>query len=282
MRSSSKSVAAASFAVISLLAAPSFAVGEPEASGTAKGRSAARCSAPNSCWSSKRRSMSNRPGPTLSVASLAGLAEAWAVYFIEKSASARVSMLMLAGGLTLAIPTTVAVLSATAYEPPADYLQDTAPPDEPVADPPQPTVRPSKRRPPVAAKTRARARQVRGERSVTVPSRNGTLAAATESAWLRLAPPALLDINPERIAIAIPGVEVRGRLHEDRDGGLRCEAGDRSASTGALCRLLICGHLKFASSACRDRARRNKSCRRSGANSLAIHGKFIEAVGSSA
>ncbi|HEY3498702.1 MAG TPA: hypothetical protein VGK73_28620, partial [Polyangiaceae bacterium] len=60
-------------------------------------------------------------------------------YFVEKDAtSARASMLLLAGGLTLAIPTTVAVLAATAYEPPADYLQDTPPADEPVANPPQP------------------------------------------------------------------------------------------------------------------------------------------------
>jgi colicin import membrane protein len=48
-------------------------------------------------------------------------------------------MLMLAGGMALAIPTTVAVLSATAYEPPASYTQDRAPTDEPIAEPPQPT-----------------------------------------------------------------------------------------------------------------------------------------------
>src|SRR5688572_20795501 len=69
-------------------------------------------------------------------------------YFIEQeSTSARVPMLMLAAGLTFAIPTTVAVLSATAYEPPADYLQDTPPADEPVANPPQPVGAP----PPAAA-----------------------------------------------------------------------------------------------------------------------------------
>ena len=54
-------------------------------------------------------------------------------YFLEQEGvSPRTSMLLLAGGLTLAIPTTVAVLSATAYEPPADYLEDKPPADEPV------------------------------------------------------------------------------------------------------------------------------------------------------
>ncbi|HEY1537204.1 MAG TPA: hypothetical protein VGF76_24455, partial [Polyangiaceae bacterium] len=59
-------------------------------------------------------------------------------YFIERDASPRVTMFMLAGGMALIIPVTVAVLSATAYEPPASYTQDRAPADEPVAEPPAP------------------------------------------------------------------------------------------------------------------------------------------------
>ncbi|HEY0465270.1 MAG TPA: hypothetical protein VGC79_13735, partial [Polyangiaceae bacterium] len=59
-------------------------------------------------------------------------------YFIEQEASSKATMLMLAGGMALVIPTTVLVLSATAYEPPANYTQDRAPADEPVAEPPQP------------------------------------------------------------------------------------------------------------------------------------------------
>ena len=58
-------------------------------------------------------------------------------YFIEQDASPKTTMLMLAGGMALVIPTTVAVLSATAYEPPASYTQDRPPADEPVAEPPQ-------------------------------------------------------------------------------------------------------------------------------------------------
>lgn len=59
-------------------------------------------------------------------------------YFVEQNASPRASMLLLAGGLTLVIPTIVGVLSATAYRPPANYLTDRPPADEPVANPPQP------------------------------------------------------------------------------------------------------------------------------------------------
>ncbi len=54
--------------------------------------------------------------------------------FLEKSIDARTSMLILAGGMVLAVPTTVAVLSATAYNPPADYVYDRPP--EPAEEPP--------------------------------------------------------------------------------------------------------------------------------------------------
>src|SRR5690349_12725881 len=45
-------------------------------------------------------------------------------HFVEQQSSPRVPMLMLAGGVAFAIPTVVAVLAATAYTPPAGYLQD--------------------------------------------------------------------------------------------------------------------------------------------------------------
>src|SRR5512136_55746 len=59
-------------------------------------------------------------------------------YFAEKDGSPKLSLYLLAGGMALAIPTTVAILSATAYQVPADYTQDRAPAEEPVAEPPQP------------------------------------------------------------------------------------------------------------------------------------------------
>jgi hypothetical protein len=130
--------------------------------------------------------------PWLYVAGGVGGAAGGAIggYFIEQSASARVSMLMLAGGLTLAIPTTVAVLSATAYEPPENYIQDQAPADEPVADPPQPGAAP-------APTSKA---------PVKKPLR---LAKKRPLPPLRLTPPALIDVTPNMLALSVPAVEIR-------------------------------------------------------------------------
>lgn len=109
-------------------------------------------------------------------------------YFVEQETdTARIPMLMLAGGMALAIPTAVAVLSATAYEPPADYVQDRPPADEPVADPPQPTGTP-------AARPTGAVRRQRGERREVAR---------------RATPPALFDVSPEQVAISLPAVELR-------------------------------------------------------------------------
>ena len=126
-------------------------------------------------------------------------------YFIEQDSSPRVSMLLLAGGLTLAIPTTVAVLSATSYEPPADYLEDKPPPDEPIADPPQPaapgttpaTPAPSggAAAPPNTKTARARTKHG-GRRTAVLPP-------------LRLTPPAIVDMSPDLLALRVPALEIR-------------------------------------------------------------------------
>jgi hypothetical protein len=131
-------------------------------------------------------------------------------YFIEKDSSPRVSMLLLAGGLTLAIPTTVAVLSATAYEPPADYLQDTPPSDEPIADPPQPSTAPNA--PPAAAPAPAPAAPTTsppGPSSPTsrAPAKRPRVARA-KLAPLHVMPPALLDVTPRMLALSVPAVEI--------------------------------------------------------------------------
>jgi hypothetical protein len=128
-------------------------------------------------------------------------------HFIEQDASPRVSMLLLAGGLTLAIPTTVAVLSATAYEPPADYLEDKPPADEPLADPPQPATPGAAPAPtpgaapaptgaaPAPAPTGA-ARKRREHRVAVLPP-------------LRLTPPAIVDLTPDMLALRVPALEIR-------------------------------------------------------------------------
>jgi hypothetical protein len=74
-------------------------------------------------------------------------------YFLEKHATSKTNMLVLAAGMLLVIPTTVAILSATAYEPPRDYTEDQGPTNQPVADPAvpeQPDIAPSET-PPAAS-----------------------------------------------------------------------------------------------------------------------------------
>lgn len=128
-------------------------------------------------------------------------------YFVEKNASPRVSMLLLAGGLTLAIPTTVAVLSATAYEPPADYLVDQPTADEPVADPPQTAPAPGATPAPTPAPGAAPS-PTSPAPSSSVPRRHHRRVARVRP--LYLTPPALLDFSPGRIALSVPAVEIAG------------------------------------------------------------------------
>ena len=130
-------------------------------------------------------------------------------YFLEQEGvSPRTSMLLLAGGLTLAIPTTVAVLSATAYEPPADYLEDKPPPDEPVADPPQPTT------PETAPGTAPPSGGARGAKSTTAaaPKRQRVRTAVLPP--LHLTPPAIIDLSPDMLALRVPALEIRGTYTE--------------------------------------------------------------------
>jgi hypothetical protein len=88
----------------------------------------------------------------------------FAGYYLQKSASARVNLIALAGGLALIIPTTIAVANARAYSAPADDLQDRGPADEPVAGPPEASLAP---RPVAVAPALVR---VGGEVSLGVPA----------------------------------------------------------------------------------------------------------------
>jgi hypothetical protein len=130
-------------------------------------------------------------------------------YFLEQDGiSPRTSMLLLAGGLTLAIPTTVAVLSATAYEPPADYLEDKPPPDEPVADPPAPST------PGTAPSSAPPAGGAGAPKSTTaaLPKRHRVRTAVLPP--LHLTPPAILDLSPDMVALRVPALEIRGTYTE--------------------------------------------------------------------
>ena len=111
-------------------------------------------------------------------------------YFAEQNGSAKLSMYLLTGGMALAIPTTVAVLSATRYEPPADYTEDRGPVDEPVAEPAQPEAGP----PPAAPAPTSKRRRVAPE--ATTPH-------------MPVAPPSIVGIHEDALTLSIPAVEVR-------------------------------------------------------------------------
>ncbi len=138
-------------------------------------------------------------------------------YFIEQNASPKLSLFILAGGMALAIPVTVAVLTATAYEPPASYTQDKAPADEPVAEPPQPTsvpVAPANdgvtapapaMTPPAASPTAPNSGPVP---TGTLP-RHKALARSTLPLDYHLTPPALIGVSADALTLGVPAVELR-------------------------------------------------------------------------
>jgi len=141
-------------------------------------------------------------------------------YFIEQDANPKTTMLMLAGGMALVIPTTVLVLSATAYEPPANYTQDRAPADEPVAEPPQPSGAPTP--PPSQPATTSPSGN-----EVTAPTDAAPAPAPATpppTSSLRkhksnthrtlpldyhLTPPALIGVSSDALTLSVPAVQVR-------------------------------------------------------------------------
>ncbi len=133
-------------------------------------------------------------------------------YFAEKDGSNKLSLYLLAGGMALAIPTTVAILSATAYQVPADYTQDRAPAEEPVAEPPQPA--PSEPAPAPPATTTPPA-EAAPPAETTPPaaapqSRHPQRRDARHATLLRPdLPPALVGLGRGYLTLSVPAIEVR-------------------------------------------------------------------------
>jgi len=134
-------------------------------------------------------------------------------YFVEQNTDARGPMLMLAGGFAFAIPTVVFVAAATAYQPPASYLQDQAPADEPVAEPPAPT--PSEAAPaPTPVPPPSASPEPAGAPAATPPA--DAAPAPTGRRYLRssrrlslkLPPPALFGLKDARLAFGVPNIAV--------------------------------------------------------------------------
>jgi hypothetical protein len=148
-------------------------------------------------------------------------------YFVEQNTdNARVPLLMLAGGMTLLIPTIVGVLSATAYSPPADYLTDQPRADEPVANPPQPDTAPAAvppaTSPPPAAPMGPPGTPPAAAPPTTAPPATPPAGAAPAPSGaapvkrriararrlppLALTPPSLVALRPGALALSVPAV----------------------------------------------------------------------------
>jgi hypothetical protein len=145
-------------------------------------------------------------------------------YFLEDSLGSKGNMFLLAGGMLLVIPTTVAVLSATAYEQSADYTQDQPPKDEPPADPTIPATPPATSTTPTPATNAAQPAPAPSDAGsptgAVPPAAPSTTAPAPapvpQSRNLKkrrlraMPPPALVGIDAQRrIHLGIPAVEVR-------------------------------------------------------------------------
>lgn len=140
-----------------------------------------------------------KPGWAYAVGGIAGgIGGGVAGYYAEQGSSAKLPLYLLAGGMALAIPTTVAILSSTAYEPPADYTEDRGPSNEPVADPAAPS---ASRKAPQHAKAKAQ--------RVAAAQRQVASARARMQQRLELTPPALVGLGSGYLALSVPAVEVR-------------------------------------------------------------------------
>ncbi len=119
-------------------------------------------------------------------------------YFAEQNGSAKLSLYLLAGGMAFVIPTTVAVLSTTAYTPPASYTEDKGPTGEPVAEPAQPAAAPA-----TGASAPTSQRVQKRHRRVARAHFDQPLAL-----YRPVLPPALLGYGLKGITLSVPALEV--------------------------------------------------------------------------
>jgi hypothetical protein len=138
-------------------------------------------------------------------------------YFVERGDANKTSMYLLAGGMALIIPTTVAVLSAKAYEPPADYTEDKglSDQDQPVAEPAQPSEpEPSVPTPPTTGTDTPPTEPPPATTPPTTPE--GRVKQKTKRRTARHArerlppmPPALVGMGEGALTLSVPAVEIR-------------------------------------------------------------------------
>lgn len=104
-------------------------------------------------------------------------------YFVEGMDSPKPSYYLLAAGMALVIPTTVAVLQATSYKPPPDYQEDNPGYDTT----PLPEAAPE---------------------GTTVTPPSGATAPATTSAAPRPISTSLVALNPGELRLSVPAIAV--------------------------------------------------------------------------
>jgi hypothetical protein len=107
---------------------------------------------------------------------------------VQKNGDPKTSLYMLAGGMALVIPTTVAVLQATSYKAPEDYTEDHPASGAPVPEPPRPTT-PGATPPTPGPQTRL-------------------LHYHWQAAELKV-PVGLVDVDDGAFKVAVPAVEIR-------------------------------------------------------------------------
>jgi len=209
LRFSSILIAAASIATVGFSATNAHAVGEDEASPVAKGIVGGALLGGEAVMLVEA-ALDVRPAWAYVVGGIVGgIGGGIGGFFAEQDGDARLPMFLLAGGMVLAIPTTVAVLATTAYKPPADYVQDRAPADEPVAEPPQPSSSepstPSSVAPPEPTSRRS---PVRSKKRVSARSERLSLYSRHEAVRPK-ALPSLIGVEQGLVTLSVPAVQVR-------------------------------------------------------------------------
>lgn len=156
-----------------------------------------------------------RPGWAYAVGGgLGAIAGGVGGYFPEHDHDTKLSFYLLVGGMALVIPTTVAVLSATAYTP-TDYTEDRPSPDEPIAQPaaPLPATSPAPAAEPAPAATPAPAPEPApapaAPAPATAPSGRARDRVGSPVARRQQVAPALVGITDGSLTLSVPAVEVR-------------------------------------------------------------------------
>ncbi|HEX4474579.1 MAG TPA: hypothetical protein VH142_05855 [Polyangiaceae bacterium] len=150
-----------------------------------------------------------RPGWAYAVGGgLGAIAGGVGGYFPEHDHDTKLSFYLLVGGMALVIPTTVAVLSATAYTP-TDYTEDRPSPDEPIAQPAAPLPATTPAPTPEPAPAAAPAPAPAAPAPAAAPSGRARDRVGSPVARRQQVAPALVGIADGSLTLSVPAVEVR-------------------------------------------------------------------------